>query len=41
MNAYQIASLVFVGLTFVVFAGGLLALHRKVRKDEPKRSSSH
>lgn len=41
MNPYQIASLVFLGLTFVVFAGGLLALRHKVRKDESKGVKPH
>jgi len=34
MHPYQIATLVTLGLTFFVLAGGLIALRRKVRKDE-------
>lgn len=40
MNPYQIATLVILGLTVLVFAGGLVALRHKVRKDDPKHPRS-
>lgn len=41
MHPYQIATLLTLALAFVILAGGLIALRRKVRKDEPVCSQCH